>query len=119
MKRTSKTWGEKYEIFKNDLCEVSVLYLEPWQRCSWHKHTAKFNLFYVNGGELFIKLDNGVSKVTSKLRERDSFTTVPGEWHEFQTKDTPTVVTEVMYVRYDYSDIQRDTLGGPLNEQER
>ncbi len=119
MKRTSKTWGEKYEVFKNDLCEVSVLYLQPRQRCSWHKHVSKFNLFYVIEGELYIKLDNGVSVETAELRERDSFTTPPGQYHEFQTRDKPAVITEVMYVTYDADDIQREELGGPLHEQER
>lgn len=116
MERTSKTWGEKYNIFQNDLCEVSILYLQPNQRCSWHTHRAKFNKFYVIGGELYIKLDNGVSKVVSSLREKDSFVTRPGEFHEFQTHDKPAIVLEIMYVKYDENDIQREIIGGPLNE---
>ncbi|MHC4397763.1 MAG: hypothetical protein ACYS1A_19130, partial [Planctomycetota bacterium] len=63
MERTRKTWGEKWNIFENDLCEVSVLYLEPQQRCSWHRHVSKFNTFFVVEGELYIKLQDGESKL--------------------------------------------------------
>jgi quercetin dioxygenase-like cupin family protein len=93
--------------------------LKPWQRCSFHKHTSKFNLFYVNEGELYIKLDNGVSVEVHVIKEGSSFTTPPMQMHEFQTRDAATVITEVMYVKYDPNDIDRETLGGPLNEQKR
>jgi mannose-6-phosphate isomerase-like protein (cupin superfamily) len=119
MKRTGKTWGQKNEIFRNDLCEVSVLYLKSWQRCSYHKHTSKFNLFFVNEGELYIKLDNGVSTEIHTVKEGGTFTTPPGQMHEFQTRENPAVITEVMYVEYDSEDIQREIIGGPLNEQKR
>jgi len=116
MKRTGKTWGEKAELFRNDLCEVSVLYLKPRNRCSWHSHFGKFNLFYVNEGELYIKLDNGVSTEVHVVPEGGVFTVPPRQKHEFQTCDKAAVVTEVMFVRYDSLDIQRELLGGPLNE---
>jgi len=110
MERTHGSWGEKLNIFCNDLCEVSILDLVPNQRCSWHKHNAKYNLFYVLEGELFIKTDKGISR----LREGESFTTRPLEWHEFQTASIPTKIMEIMYVRYDPEDIQRETLGGSI-----
>ena len=116
MERTRKTWGEKYNIFQNDLCEVSVLYLQPYQRCSWHEHKTKFNLFYVIEGEIYIKLDNGVNKSESHLKPREFFTTRPGEKHEFRIREKPAVVLEIMYVQYDPMDIQRELIGGPLNE---
>ncbi len=111
MERTRKTWGEKANIFLNDLCEVSVLYLKPNQRCSWHSHQAKFNLFYVLKGELIIKLKDGDSQVLPG----QIFTTSPGEQHEFQTRDLDTICIEIMYVQYDSQDILRETIGGALD----
>ena len=111
MERTRKTWGEKWNIFENDTCEVSVLELRPQQRCSWHTHQAKYNLFFVIEGVLFIKTDWGISEVKSG----EIFTTRPGEWHEFQTHDESALIIEVMYVQYEAEDIQRAELGGPLN----
>jgi quercetin dioxygenase-like cupin family protein len=119
MERTSKTWGEKYKLFQNDLCEVSILYLNSGQRCSWHQHRTKFNQFYVIEGELCIKLDNGVDKVESCLTAGEVFTTNPDQLHEFRTYETAAVVQEIMYVQYNPEDIQRELIGGPLNEQER
>jgi quercetin dioxygenase-like cupin family protein len=110
MERTIKTWGEKIIIFQNDQCEMSVLELLPRQRCSWHRHNSKYNKFYVLEGELFIKTDWGIAT----LRPGQVFTTRPLEWHEFQTAKESCKVIEVMYTKYDPEDIERETLGGPI-----
>ncbi len=111
MERTHKTWGEKTNIFQNDLCEVSVLELQPGQRCSWHRHQSKYNQFYVLEGEIFILTEWGPAVV----EKGQTFTTKPGEWHEFQTTDKCAIVIETMYVKYEESDIERETLGGPID----
>ncbi len=112
MERTMKTWGEKKNIFQNDLCEISVLDLVPNQRCSWHRHQTKFNTFYVIEGELFIKTEWGVAQ----LQVGQDFTTRPMEWHEFQTANNPCKVIEVMYTQYDAEDIERKSLGGSIEQ---
>lgn len=112
MERTHKTWGEKANVFCNDTCEVSVLRLMPNQRCSWHKHQAKYNLFYTLEGEVYIKTEWGISRV----KQGEIFTTKPGEYHEFQTYNEPALLIEVMYVQYEAEDIQREKVGGPLND---
>jgi quercetin dioxygenase-like cupin family protein len=111
MIRTIKTWGEKLNIFQNDLCEVSLLYLKTYRRCSWHKHQTKFNLFHVVEGEIFIKTEEGKIKVS----KGQVFTTSPGEIHEFQTHDKEATVIEIMYVKYSESDIQRFKIGGYMD----
>ena len=112
MERTHGTWGDKLNVFRNDLCEVSILDLVPQQRCSWHRHNAKYNLFYVLEGELFIKTDKGISR----LKKGGFFTTRPGEYHEFQTALQSAQIMEIMYVKYDPEDIQRETLGGSIED---
>lgn len=112
MERTYKTWGEKWTLFQNDLCEVSILHLKPNRRCSWHTHQSKFNQFFVIGGKIRIKTEWGTSTVT----KGQIFTTKPGEWHEFQTTDNPALIQEIMYVQYSADDIQRKKLGGILDE---
>jgi mannose-6-phosphate isomerase-like protein (cupin superfamily) len=111
MERSHKSWGEKWNLFQNDLCEVSILYLQPNQRCSWHTHKAKFNQFFVIEGVLYVKTESGVAIVETN----QIFTTRPGEMHEFQTGSEPATIQEIMYVKYDAEDIQRETIGGPLN----
>jgi D-lyxose ketol-isomerase len=44
------------------------------------------------------------------------FEVEPGVTHEFQTYEEPTIIQEIAYVNYDPEDIQRETLGGPLDE---
>jgi len=112
MERTHGSWGEKTNIFQNDLCEVSILDLIPKQRCSWHLHKSKYNLFYVLEGELFIKTDKGISE----LKKGEYFTTHPGEPHEFQTAIASAKIIEIMYVQYDSQDIEREKLGGAIEE---
>jgi len=112
MERTHKTWGDKWNIWCNDTAEVSVLDLNAKRRCSWHCHQAKYNLFFVLEGMLFIKTDDGIAKV----KQGQVFTTKPGEWHEFQTHELPAKIIEVMYVQYEPGDIEREKLGGPLHE---
>jgi len=112
MERTYKTWGEKWLIFKNDLNEVSILYLEPGQRCSWHNHDKKYNLFFVVDGEINIQTEWG----TALVKQGQIFTTRPGEWHEFQTTENKATVIEVMYVQYDSEDINREKVGGMMSK---
>ena len=113
MERTMKTWGEKHNIYQSDSCEVSILELLPKQRCSWHRHQTKYNLFFVIEGELFIKTDWGISQLTPGM----IFTTKPMEWHEFQTSKSSCKVIEVMYTQYDAEDIERETLGGSIEQE--
>jgi mannose-6-phosphate isomerase-like protein (cupin superfamily) len=115
MDRTRKTWGEKFSLHESDSCETSVLYLEPWKRCSWHKHQTKFNIFFVLTGKLVIKLEDGLCEVLPG----QMFKTKPGEWHEFQTRELKTTIVEVMFVTYDPEDIEREILGGDYERPEK
>jgi mannose-6-phosphate isomerase-like protein (cupin superfamily) len=62
-------------------------------------------------GVLFVKTEAGKAEVG----KNQIFTTRPGEMHEFQTGSVPAVIQEIMYVKYDPEDIQRETIGGPLH----
>jgi quercetin dioxygenase-like cupin family protein len=92
---------------------VTYLNLIPKQRCSWHKHKHLFNQFFVVEGELGVKTDKGY---TSILKQGENFTVEPGVKHEFQTYDQPAKVIEIAFVKRLGEDIQRDALGGPLEE---
>lgn len=105
-----KTWGERYKLFENDLCEHCYLKLSPFQRCSWHSHRHKVNYFFVLDGELTVKTEWG----SVKLGPGEDFTVQPGEKHEFQTHEERARIIEIAYIRFDSEDIQREKLGGPL-----
>lgn len=116
MEITRKTWGLKYNIFQNDLCETSILYLEPNRTCSFHTHQTKWNQFFVIEGELGIETEWKTDKETERgittINKHEIFTTAPNEPHRFLTFNKPAIIQEIMYVKYDPNDIQRRTIGG-------
>ena len=63
-------------------------------------------------GRLILKLEDGETEVLPG----QIFTTVPNEYHEFQTRELDTICIEVMYVEYDAHDIERLITGGSLEE---
>jgi len=111
MDTTHGTWGNRTRTFERDWGIVTILDLEPHQRCSYHSHNCNYNQFYIIRGELGVKTDKGY---TTRLTEGQSFTVEPGVKHEFQTYFQPAIVEEIAYVKYDNHDIDRESLGGPL-----
>jgi mannose-6-phosphate isomerase-like protein (cupin superfamily) len=110
------TWGERIRTYRTDNALITILYLKPNKRCSWHFHNTQYNQFFVIKGTLGVKTDVGPNnqRNLTKITERQSFTVRPGITHEFQTYDEPTIIEEVAYVKYDESDIHRKQLGGDL-----
>ena len=115
MSSTHGTWGKRDRIFEWSGGLVTMLYLEPKQRCSYHRHQHSYNLFYVVSGELGVKTDKGYT--TKLLPQQVPFVVEPFVQHEFQTYEEPTTLLEIAYVEYDVNDIVRESLGGPLDEQ--
>ena len=111
--RIHKTWGQRHRIYENDICEVCYLDLDSDQRCSYHFHNSKANLFFVITGELTVKSEFG----DVVLGPNEIFTVFPDDKHEFQTGKAPTRVIEVAYVKLDPNDIYRDNLGGSINKE--
>lgn len=112
MSQTHGSWGERLRTYHGDTILVTILFLKPKQRCSWHSHTASFNKFTCISGVVGIKTDKGYE---TKLYPKQEFTVEPGVKHEFRTYKDGAVVEEIAYVVYDENDIQREQLGGPMN----
>ena len=113
MEATHGTWGERIRTFRWDGGIVTILRLQPWQRCSWHSHKTTYNQFFCIKGKLGVKTDKGY---TTHLDEGQAFTVEPGVRHEFQTYYEPTLIEEIAYSVYDDHDIDREELGGPLEK---
>ena len=108
------TWGERVRTFRTDSALVTILFLKPHKRCSYHFHNNSYNQFYVISGKLGVKTDIGPEPQTTVIGPRQSFTVNPGIKHEFITYNEPTIIEEVAYVKYDESDIHRIQLGGDV-----
>jgi len=116
MEQLHGTWGNRLKTFRWDGGLVTLLWLEPKKRCSWHKHEKTFNQFTCIKGVVGIKTERGY---TTLLTEKQVFTVEPGDFHEFQTYEEPAIVEEIAYVKYEEADIYRKKIGGDLKETEQ
>ena len=117
MDQTHGTWGTRTVTYQDDYHIVTILQLDPNQRCSWHGHTSSYNQFYCITGVVGIKTQCGPGDQTRtiKLHPGQIFTVPPRVIHEFITWDQWAIVEEIAYVKYDPNDIDRLELGGATN----
>ena len=106
------TWGERLRTFEWSGGIVTLLFLQPLQECSYHKHLTAYNKFTCISGSVMIESEKGY---TTTLLPKQTFTTEPGVMHKFITGKEPAVVEEIAYVKYNEHDIHREKLGGPVN----
>lgn len=120
MLQTHGTWGRRIVTRETPYSLTTILYLDPYKRCSWHSHKHAYNQFYVISGMLEIKTDigPGTQRNKTKIFQGQSFTVEPGTMHEFRTKFEPTVIEEIAYVKYDSTDIFRELIGGDMVKNE-
>lgn len=110
MKVTKKIWGERWLVHEDSTHTTNILILKAGYRCSWHHHKTKWNLFLVLEGLVGIKTKQGI--VT--LHEGQQFEVAPGTMHEFQVYESGSML-EIMFVKYDDDDIEREILGSVLD----
>ena len=112
--QTHGSWGERLRTFSWDGGIVTLLWLRPWQRCSYHHHNETWNRFTVISGELGVLTDKGQ---TTHITSKQMFEVEPGVKHEFQSYYEPVIVEEIAYVKYNEKDIIREALGGELKHE--
>jgi len=114
MRRENKVWGERWLCHQDTTHSTAILHLKKGFRCSWHKHEQKYNLFVVLFGKIeIVTLELEGIKRTTILTKGNSFTVMPGQYHEFRILED-SIVLEEMYVYYCEEDIQRQRLGGMI-----
>lgn len=111
--QTHGTWGERMATFRWDGGLVTLLWLKPYSRCSYHYHEETYNRFTVISGKLKVKTEKGHVTI---LYPRQQFDCEPRLLHEFQTDAEPTIIEEIAYVCYSENDIIREKLGGELED---
>lgn len=111
--KAGKIWGQTEAIIQNPVVEFHRISAKAGFRCSLHKHSHKWNGFFVESGELEIhvqKSDYELTDVTTL--SAGQYTTVkPGEYHFFLCKQD-CVAFEIYYPELLSEDIQRKNVGG-------
>jgi mannose-6-phosphate isomerase-like protein (cupin superfamily) len=118
--KQGKTWGETWCIFKTPLMELHRLEVHPGGYCSVHEHEHKWNGFYVERGELLVKVwqpsKNSGGQPTldqTRLGPGDSLIVQPGVEHQFVGL-TACVAFEAYSINPLTEDIVRKSTGGSL-----
>ncbi len=113
MKIQGKIWGKTQEIFKNSNFELHRIAAKKGGFSSVHKHTCKFNAFYVEKGSMKITVyENDYDLIDESIISTNEMTIVkPGKYHMFEALED-TVCYEIYWVELNYQDIVRKGVGG-------
>ena len=110
--KQGKSWGETTEFFRSAMGSAHHLAIKKGGYCSEHKHTQKYNLFYVMAGKLKITIWRSKTQKDITVLGPGQCTAVsPGFYHKFEAlADTECI--EMYHVLLIDPDIERRTVGG-------
>ncbi len=115
-----KIWGNTACIFEKNNVEIHRINAKKGGYCSVHRHDHKYNLFFVERGELEVCVyrensNNKIEDITI-LKDGESTYVEPGVLHKFSAnKDT--IAYEIYWVEIG-EDIIRESVGGIVTEED-
>ena len=115
---SGKIWGQTSEIFNQANVSIHRIEGRKGSYCSRHKHEHKYNIFFVESGQLKIQIwkkDYDLIDTTT-IGPMQSTTIAPGEFHRFEVIED-CVAFEIYYVQMSDSDIVRSDVGGKKNDE--
>lgn len=114
MRQAGKIWGSTIELEANPFMSLHRAEVKAGFRCSKHLHQNKWNGFFVESGELHIRVyqPSGIEDVTI-LKAGDYAFVAPGMKHRFESI-ADTVLFEIYWPAQHAEDIVRDDEGGLL-----
>ena len=111
--KQGKVWGETVCLFRTPLVELHRIQVRPHGFCSQHRHQHKWNGFFVERGELVVKMwqPSGTLDET-RLGPGDCMTVEAGVVHQFIALEQGCVAFELYSVAPLAEDIIRESVGG-------
>lgn len=113
MNKSGKIWGETSLMFSKNNVSIHRIRIDADSWCSTHKHEHKYNMFYVESGEIEVhvwKNDYDLVDITT-LKDGESTTVKPGEFHKF-VSIKESIVYEIYWTELLEDDIVRKDSGG-------
>lgn len=113
--KQGKVWGFTSHLFGKNNVSIHRIEIEPGGYCSKHKHSHKWNRFYIEEGELDVQIwKNDYDLVdTTRLYKNEFLDIKPGEFHRFlNTSTSVAIVYEIYWVDLNEGDIEREDVGG-------
>jgi len=124
MSKAGKIWGNTELVEANGVLEFHRLETKAGGTCSKHLHEFKWNGFFVETGEMIIRVwqkDYDLVDETT-LKAGDFCKVKPGLYHQFESV-TDCVAYELYWAEFSHNDIKRQSVGHAspnvvqLNEQ--
>ena len=113
-----KIWGQTKLIHKNGVLEFHRIDFKAGYKCSEHKHSFKWNGFFVESGKMLVRVwqdDQGL--VDETILNAGDFTQVkPGKFHQFEGIEDG-VAFELYWAESNHDDIQRRTSGSSVDSK--
>ena len=110
--KAGKIWGNTEMIHKNGVLEFHRIKFNKGYKCSEHEHKYKWNGFFVESGEMLVRVwqdDQGL--VDETILKAGDFTMVkPGKYHQFEGLKNG-VAFELYWAEFNHDDINRRTSG--------
>ena len=110
--KNGKVWGKTWCLHQNPVVEFHRIEVNAGGECSTHKHAHKWNGFFVESGEMIIRVwQNDYDLVDETVLKPGDFCQVkPGVYHQFEgVKDG--VAFELYWAEFNHDDIERRTVG--------
>ena len=107
-----KVWGQTELVHANGVLEFHRIEYKKGGVCSKHIHEYKWNGFFVESGEMLVRVwQKDYDLVDETILKAGDFTKVkPGVLHQFEgLKDG--VAFELYWAQFDNNDIKRETVG--------
>ena len=107
-----KVWGQTEQVVANGVMEFHRIEFKKGFKCSEHLHQFKWNGFYVEQGEMIIRVwqDDQDLVAETRLMPGDYCQVAPGKMHQFEGVEDG-VAFELYWAEFNHNDIKRRTSG--------
>ena len=111
--KAGKIWGQTELIHANGVLEFHRIEYKAGFKCSEHEHRYKWNGFYVESGQMLIKVwQRDYDLIDETILNPGDYSKVkPGLYHQFECLESGTAY-ELYWAEFNHQDIVRETVGG-------
>ena len=111
-KIAGKVWGQTELVHANGVLEFHRIEFKAKGTCSKHKHAFKWNGFFVESGEMIVRVwQNDYDLVDETVLKAGDFCQVkPGVYHQFEGVKDGVAFDQDAFL-FNHDDIQRETVG--------
>ena len=115
--KAGKIGGQTELIHANGVLEFHRREYKKKVACSKHKHEFKWNGFFVESGQMVVKVWQKDYDLVDEtvLNPGDFMQVKPGVYHQFVGKKDG-VAFELYWAEFDHNDIKRESVGQRVND---